>query len=265
MRAVFLTSTFPRHAWVATDLAGRLDLVGVWRETKTFVPERYAGTADDAAVIAAHFSARDAAEARDFGPADPVLDRGAVNCVVSGGGCSDPAQVARMEALAPDVALVFGTGILSGPVLEAFAGRLINIHLGLSPYYRGSGTNFWPLVNREPEYVGATIHYIDEGIDTGPLLAHVRSDPRGDDGPHDLGNRTIMAASAALARVADLHVQGRLRAVPQTGRGRLYQRRDFNADAVRRLHTQFETGMMPEYLANRAARDAALSLLQLPS
>ena len=101
---------------------------------------------------------------------------GAVHRVVSAGACNDPAEVALMAAARPDVVLVFGTGILREPLLSAFDGRIINIHLGLSPYYRGAGTNFWPLVNREPEYVGATIHYLDAGIDTGPMLAHAQAD-----------------------------------------------------------------------------------------
>ena len=50
-----------------------------------------------------------------------------------------------MQQAAPDVVLVFGTGLLKAPLIGAFPGRIINIHLGLSPYYRGAGTNFWPL------------------------------------------------------------------------------------------------------------------------
>ena len=57
----------------------------------------------------------------------------------------------QFGAESTDVVLVFGTGILREALLSAFPGRLINIHLGLSPYYRGAGTNFWPLVNGEPE------------------------------------------------------------------------------------------------------------------
>jgi hypothetical protein len=58
-------------------------------------------------------------------------------------------------------------------------------------------------------------------------------------------------------------VHGRVAAVPQRGRGRLYQRKDFNADAVRRLYHNFETGMIDEYLADRARRDTALGLVEL--
>ena len=265
MRAVLLTSSMARHAWVASTLARELDLVGVWQEEKTFVPERYAVSGDDLALIHAHFAARDAAEARDFGgDSIPTLAPGATLRRVGGNGCNAAAEVACMMALRPDVGLVFGTGILKDDVIRAFEGRLLNIHLGLSPYYRGAGTNFWPLVNRQPEYVGATIHYIDEGIDTGPMVAHVRPEIRPGDGGHDLGNRTIIAATRTLARAASLHVAGRLQGVPQAGAGRVYYRKDFNADSVRRAQDNFRTGMIEEYLADRARRDAALSLVALP-
>jgi methionyl-tRNA formyltransferase len=264
VRAILLTSTFRRHQAVANYLATRCELAGVWQETKTFVPERYATSAEDEAVITAHFNARDASEAEYFATdARLRLERGAVHQRVDGNECSCPAEVAAMAALEPDAVLVFGTGILREPLLSTFAGRLINIHLGLSPYYRGAGTNFWPLVNREPEYVGATIHYLDAGIDTGPIIAHARPAIAAGDGPHDLGNKTIVAAAKLLADAAEAHAQSRVSAVAQRGGGRLYQRKDFNAEAVRRLYRHFETGMIDEYLADRTRRDAALTLVEL--
>jgi methionyl-tRNA formyltransferase len=168
-----------------------------------------------------------------------------------------------MRALAPDVVLVFGTGLLKARLLDSFPGRAVNIHLGLSPYYRGAGTNFWPLVNGEPEYCGATIHLLDAGVDTGPVIAHVRPDIAPADGPHEIGNKTIVAAAAALADAAQAVHRGRVCAVPQRSGGRVYRRADFSADAVRRLYGNFERGMVPEYLAHRAQRDAALSLVSM--
>jgi folate-dependent phosphoribosylglycinamide formyltransferase PurN len=263
MRAILLTSTFRRHVFVANTAAARCDLVGVWQEEKSFRPERYAHNSDDEAVIQRHFAARDDAEAAYFAGDTAVrLGRGAAHRVVPAGACSDSAEVARMSAARPDVVLVFGTGILREPLLSAFEGRIINIHLGLSPYYRGAGTNFWPLVNREPEYVGATIHYLDAGIDTGPILSHARPHIDRADGPHDIGNKTIVAAADSLLRAAAGHIAGTARAVPQWSGGRLYQRKDFSADAVRALYRNFESGMIDEYLASRASRDAALRLIE---
>jgi methionyl-tRNA formyltransferase len=115
-------------------------------------------------------------------------------------------------------------------------------------------------VNREPEYVGATIHYLDAGIDSGPIIAHVRPEMGPHDGPHDVGNRTIISAAAVLTQVAAAHARQPVAATPQGGGGRLYLRRHFTADAVRQCYRNFSDGMIADYLAHRAQRDAALTL-----
>lgn len=260
MRAVVLTSTLRRHRFVANRLAGRLDVAHVWQEEKSFAPLRYATDAAEEAVIARHFAARDASEAAFFAADDRVE---APSTCLPPGGCNDRAVLEAIQRVAPDAVLVFGTGLLKSPLIDAFPGRVLNIHLGLSPYYRGAGTNFWPLVNGEPEYCGATIHFLDVGVDSGPIIAHVRPAMRAEDGPHDIGNRTIAAAVEALADAALLMAAGRVRGVPQADGGRVYRRADFSAAAVERLSTNFRDGMIDRYLRHQPARDAALSLVRM--
>lgn len=262
--ALVLTSTALRHQFVANALAQRLHVVGVWQEAKAFDPHRYAQTPEDHAVIADHFAARDQAERRDFEEHAQIrVSSNATHRLVRAGELNDAAEVAAMARLHPEIVIVFGTGLLSRELVKTFEGRIVNLHLGLSPYYRGSGTNFWPLVNREPEYVGATIHVLDAGIDTGPILAHVRPTIEPADGPHELGNKTIREAAAVLADAAEAVARGGLRGVAQNGRGRLYQRKDFTADAVRRVYDNFRSGMLAEYLAQQSSRDARLELVTL--
>ncbi|HEY0326289.1 MAG TPA: formyltransferase family protein [Allosphingosinicella sp.] len=53
----------------------------------------------------------------------------------------------------------------------AFASRrLFNLHFSLLPKYRGCNTAIWPILNGEREH-GVTLHEIDAGIDTGPIVA----------------------------------------------------------------------------------------------
>ena len=54
--------------------------------------------------------------------------------------------------------------------------KAINIHMGLSPFYRGSSCNFWALNDKNPEYVGSTIHYLSKGLDSGNIIAHCLPD-----------------------------------------------------------------------------------------
>jgi hypothetical protein len=260
MRTVVLTSSMRRHWFVANRLAERLDVVGTWQERKSFEPLKYADTPGDEAVIARHFAARDASE-ETFFAAHGSVRRG--SRAVPPGGCNDPAEIQAMRDARPDVVLVFGTGLLKQPLIDSFPGRILNIHLGLSPYYRGAGTNFWPLVNGEPEYCGATIHYLDAGVDTGPIIAHVRPEIAPGDGPHEIGNKTIVAAADALADAALALGAGGVRGVEQTGAGRVYTRADFSAAAVERLYANFAAGMIDEYLRQRRSRDAALALVSM--
>jgi phosphoribosylglycinamide formyltransferase 1 len=260
MRAIVLTSTMRRHQFVAATVAARMEVVGVWQEEKSFQPLAYADSDHDTAVIERHFAARDASEEQYFAGADVLavpVHR------VAPGGCNDPHAIDAMRACRPDVVLVFGTGLLKPTLIRQFDGNIINIHLGLSPYYRGAGTNFWPLVNGEPEYCGATIHFLDAGVDSGPMIAHVRPAIRADDGPHDIGNRTIDAAAHALAEAAIAHVRSPLRGVAQHGEGRVYRRADFSAAAVERLYANFANGMIGAYLNDQTARDRRLDLVTM--
>ena len=72
-----------------------------------------------------------------------------------------------------DIYIVFGSSFLKGELVKfLIKKKAINIHMGVSPYYRGTDCNFWALYDGNPHLVGATIHYISEGLDSGPILYH---------------------------------------------------------------------------------------------
>lgn len=57
------------------------------------------------------------------------------------------------------------------PVLSAFKGRIINLHISILPFNRGADPNFWSWINDTPK--GVTIHEMDSGLDTGPIIAQL--------------------------------------------------------------------------------------------
>ncbi|RMH16316.1 MAG: hypothetical protein D6696_18455, partial [Acidobacteria bacterium] len=217
----------------------------------------------DEALIRDHFARRDEAEAELLGearfPGVPRLE-------LASGAVNDAATAAWIAARRPDAVLLYGTGIIRPPLLTDWHGRMVNLHLGLSPYYRGAGTNFWPLVERRPECVGVTLHLAAAKVDAGAILAQARPAARADDGAHQLGTRALIAGAEILPAVLDAYLAGRLRPTAQDlSRGRVFRLRDFNADAVRRLHHQLATGMLGEYLADRRRRDAAYPIVEPPA
>jgi methionyl-tRNA formyltransferase len=75
-----------------------------------------------------------------------------------------------LQALEAEVALsVFFGYIVKAPFLELFPRGCLNLHPALLPFNRGAYPNVWSIVERTP--AGATLHYIDEGIDTGDIVA----------------------------------------------------------------------------------------------
>ncbi|MGA1869150.1 MAG: formyl transferase [bacterium] len=75
---------------------------------------------------------------------------------------------------APEIVVVSAAPLLKEIIIQSVEGRIINLHPGFAPQYRGRYGSFWPIYNKEPEMVGTTIHFIDKGIDTGAILLQQR-------------------------------------------------------------------------------------------
>ena len=69
-----------------------------------------------------------------------------------------------------DLLIVCGAPILRKRIFDLPKIATINVHFGLSSAYRGQHTIFWPLLEQQFDKVGATVHLIDDGIDTGQVL-----------------------------------------------------------------------------------------------
>jgi len=98
-----------------------------------------------------------------------------------------------------DVDLVVLAGfmrVLKQVMLDAFAGRIINIHPSLLPKF--PGLEAWTqALNAQETVTGCTVHYVDAGVDTGPILAQRTVPILPDDTPGRLHAR-IQAAEHAL-------------------------------------------------------------------
>ncbi len=73
-------------------------------------------------------------------------------------------------ARSPSLVVVSGTSLLKDHIMRLLTGRIVNMHVGITPEYRGAYGGFWALYNGEPEMVGVTVHLINPGIDTGAIL-----------------------------------------------------------------------------------------------
>lgn len=78
--------------------------------------------------------------------------------------------LAKMRELKPDIILSIFFGYILGKELIQIPGKgCINLHPAYLPYGKGQYPNVWSIVEETP--AGATLHYVDEGIDTGDIIA----------------------------------------------------------------------------------------------
>ncbi len=75
-----------------------------------------------------------------------------------------------LRAIGPKAVFVVSTRILSRKTLRAIDAPFINYHSGVNPAYRGINGGYYALAKGDPERFGATVHLIDEGVDTGATL-----------------------------------------------------------------------------------------------
>ena len=78
---------------------------------------------------------------------------------------------ALIERLKPEIVVVNGTRILTRATLAKLNATVINTHQGITPGYRGAHGAYWALTQNDPAHCGVTVHLVDEGIDTGNIIA----------------------------------------------------------------------------------------------
>lgn len=83
---------------------------------------------------------------------------------------NESGTIGAISALGADIGVsaLFGY-ILRTDLLDSFPAGCANVHPAYLPYNRGAYPNVWSIVEGTP--AGATIHYIDQGIDTGDIIA----------------------------------------------------------------------------------------------
>lgn len=209
MKITLFTSDRARHVALAERLTEFADELRVIQER---IPPTETTAEDD--VLTRYFDHVRNAEYSVFGALRPLAND--VHGLSINYGELSGLPLSDLEsALDADVVLVYGASFIRGPLADALvARRAVNIHMGTSPFYRGSATNFWALYDRRPAYVGATVHLLTKGLDSGPMLLHAFPPTEPCD-PFLLGMRAVDAAFAAVVENLASNELLQLHPIPQ--------------------------------------------------
>ena len=214
MRIAIYTSNQPRHLALIERLAAQADEVYAVMECNTVFPGCIEDFFRKSPVMQEYFGHVQAAERKVFGQVRP-LPANVHTMPIRMGDLNHLSMPQCEPMLACDRHVVFGASYIKGPLCAALVEReAINIHMGVSPFYRGSSTNFWALYDGRADLVGATVHRLTSGLDSGPILFHALP-PAHDWEAFELGMRAVEAAHEGLAEALETGMIDHMRPIPQ--------------------------------------------------
>lgn len=253
MKIVFATGNHPRHAHVARAVArsGFLKAL-IIEEREAHVPQSPAGlSASTSALYSRHFRDRADSERKFFGQeteeigAFPDVD----TMRVTRDELNSPRTRAFLEQHEPDLLLSYGVHKLDAETLERVPGQSWNVHGGLSPWYRGVATMFWPSYFLEPQATGITVHLTTDAIDGGAVVHQTAGQLVRGDGIHDLASRTVSGFAAEIPELMQRAANGELKEpTEQKTSGRIWRSADWRPAHLHPIYDLYENRIVDMYL-----------------
>ncbi|MCX5815304.1 MAG: formyltransferase family protein [Proteobacteria bacterium] len=266
-RVILLTGDETRHQYFRKVIGGDqgIGVIASYCEgTEKSLEARVNSDSSSTITLKRHVEARNQSEYDFFHNSIQAITDQSNPIKIKKGDINSTEIINQIISLNPDILVCYGASLIKGELLRQFNGRFLNVHLGLSPYYRGSGTNVWPLINNEPEFVGATFMYIDEGIDTGDIIHQIRAKLYLGDGPHSIGNRLITEMCECYKKIIKNFPQLKKMTQPTKHNGKLYYVKDFTSDACASMYKKISEGLVENYLNNLSERNARAPIIENP-
>jgi methionyl-tRNA formyltransferase len=124
--------------------------------------------------------------------------------------------------LQPDIVIVNGTRIISKKILQSTNAVFINMHVGITPQYRGSHGGYWAVRSNDVEHFGTTIHVVDAGVDTGAVIKQVFIKPEKQDNFATYPVLQTAIGIEALREVLPDIVAGKYQVARNSEKGKMY-------------------------------------------
>ncbi|MGG1518907.1 formyltransferase family protein [Paenibacillus oryzisoli] len=251
MKVMLFIGSHPRHLYVAETLQkhGFLNAV-VMEKREEFLPAPPPGLQElDRVNFIRHFADRDAAETKHFGHSRQLeMDPDAI-LQVDYHSLNSKQVKDWVDAIQPDIVLTYGVHKISAELLESFPAYAWNVHGGLSPWYRGNTTLFWPFYFMKPNWAGMTIHQLTSKLDAGAIIHHAVPELVRGDGLHDVACRAVKQAAEDIVMILRKLDRGEsVQPVPQKSSGKLFMTEDWGPQHLRVVYNLFDNDIVDRYL-----------------
>lgn len=190
------TSNQPRHLSLVFELSKVYEKVFAIIECNTVKPGEVKDFFDKSDIMKTYFSHVMKAEKEIFGEIN-FLPQNVSPLILKMGDLNKIDIRILKPSLNSEAFVVFGSSFIKGDLIDILVKKkCLNIHMGVSPFYRGSSCNFWALYNEDYQYVGATVHLLSKGLDSGNMLFHCL--PSFDPNPFNYSMKSVKSAHIGL-------------------------------------------------------------------
>jgi len=238
MKILLLCGSHPRHEFILRDIITQnpeiiFDVVLMQREEllPDYPKKDMNPTSNQLRIFKNHFKKREIIEKDIFGTKDISTHAALRNITVtrvSRGDINSDKTKLLIQKKKYDACIVMGFGMLTLESLALLPEETFNIHLGLSPKYRGSATLFWPTYLLDPFSTGVTFHRMVTEPDAGPILHQCVPQFQKNFSLHETAVAAITAAKLDLTELfRKLLEHGSLASVPQPTVGKTFLVSDF--------------------------------------
>jgi folate-dependent phosphoribosylglycinamide formyltransferase PurN len=251
MKVVMLIGNNPRHFHIAKQVEATGYLAGlVVEEREAYIPEAPAHLGMHLKnIFNKHFQDRSTIENNFFGldyekkPQVPTLN-------VSLTELNSKKVWDFTKKINPQVAISYGVHKLTDETLSHLPADKWNSHGGLSPWYRGCITHFWPSYMLEPQMTGVTLHMLTAQLDAGPVVHQTVANLVKGDGIHDLACRAVKSYGEELPKVLEIYKKGNLKKLdPQKSSGKLWLAKDWRPEHLSLIYDFYENKIVDRYLS----------------
>ncbi len=153
--------------------------------------------------------------------------------------------------LQPDVLAVFGSRLIREPLARLPRLGAINLHTGLSPFYRGGQCTFWCLYEGDLNHVGVTIHHLSQRIDGGDIIYTAKPQIESNDTVRSLECKLVQLGTERMIWAIRELREGKAPRIEQREKGRLFLSKAFTLEKRLELEEKLRVGWVARLLGER--------------
>jgi folate-dependent phosphoribosylglycinamide formyltransferase PurN len=169
----------------------------------------------------------------------------------------------RLKKEQPDLIVDHGTAIVKDHILET-AKLALNLHWGLSPYYRGPYCTAWALIRWDPLNIGVTIHKLTGIIDGGEILGQKRAVVQSGDTENSINMQLTQLGAEIVVTAIDKMKRGEELQFKKQDYSMGFLTTNRQWSKYLRKHIEFiEKNNLIEKMLKRPSRNLALPIVEL--